>query len=1754
MNYLNKQLLITIFAIVFLNQFVYSLDFYWVGGTGKWSELAHWAPSSGEPVVRHDRIPTSDDNVIFDVNSFPLAGATMQIDVGNAFCKNMDWTGCTNNPTAIGTNNLIVLESLTINNGVQFDFSGNLYFEASPTPQSLTTVGSTLNCNIYFSGSNGTWNSDITIVQGDIFFEAANSTYNFASGFQAKKIYHRAGTLNLHNFQYSFQYFASIGNLVRQLNSTTTKIITGEWIVRGTNYNLNLSQSNITVNTDSMIGGNAVAYNKVTMNSKYLDCVNCTFDSLICNGISEVLGSNTYNYAMFLKDATFLNSNNFNQLLLTDGYTYILKENSTQTIDVLLDIPWNCDKLTYLSSSGAAQANLVKNGVNFAGQYLHISKINASGTVFVANNSIDNGNNSGWIISQTPRTLYWVGGTGYWDENIHWSATSGGAGGECLPKSIDHVIFDENSFSADNQTVTVRKATAECLDFRWTNLPYLVTFNNENSINFNIYGSILLDPKLTIDFSQPFYFRAKTIGKTVKTQGVQPNNHWNFAGSGSWELLDDLNLSLSTLYLTGGEFYTKGKNISAASVDVDKSFQKLDLENSTIMVNSVWANHINYSLLAGTSHIMMINTVSSSFTGGLGLIFHNVSYTSPTVNGELLTSCIFNKVTFAGNGKIGGNMTYDSLIFSPNKTYNIQPFFTQTIKKLFSVTGNCDGNIIIKSESDGYQTTIIKSEPGNVLGDYLILKDIIAQSPAGATFTASNSIDLGNNTGWNIQLITTKNLFWVGGTGNWSDPMHWASTSGGTGGLSCLPTLNDNVIFDEHSFTANNQTVNVDVNEVFCKDMNWTGAKFSPAFSAATPIKLMAYGDLIFINNMNFDFNGTLYAQSSDKDIVINPAGHVFPGTFIINGKGGVFNLAGDFENQKFFYIQNGTLQTNDFKVNVLYDFKLSPALLTDTVKLDLGNSVINIGGWSTEGNVVLLPSDHEINIVANDGSMNNDCRNSIQFNKVNFTYPTSTIASLASSIECIFNQLYFASHGQVDGYNTIAQLMADKNITLNQFNTIDSAFVTGAAYINGHNEINYIEVKGNTRIETANEFGKTELYGTTDVYGTNFFHNALFYGDANLFGTSEFDTLNFSPNKHYFLEGSKTQKVNKHFNVRGNKCYYIYLKSNSASLANISMPAGEVIGDYIEMKSIKALGGASFYAGVHSIDQFNSNQGWNWNNQPGYIYGFPSDSIFILGDTAKLSLQYFNGDPFTKYLWSTGDTLTDVNFNSSVRVWAKAIYGLVSGSECSYSDTANVYFVDIDSIACHNQTSGKLKVIEPTLGKYTYRWSNPAWTNDSTHSQIENLHSGTYRLEITDQKDIYLGKTARNIQITEPSPLAFQSIQVTNGCGTQTPNIQANVTGGTQPYRYQLDMGTLQSGNIFRDLNEQSYKVSVLDTNECTLTQNDVIVKISLMKIDSANATSICFGQGSGKISIYASSGQTPFSYALDNGAFGTVSVFSGRAPGKYVVRAKDVGNCIISDTVQIFDGGNFTIHTAAIFNQLCSYTNDGLIDIELTDADVMNQYQYDWSNGKTTQDINQLSEGTYKLKITDRYDCEKETDFIIISPPQLELSVESNNTACNKNEGSLRHTASGGTGSLTIEWTDSIGTPLDITNDLKSGKYFCRVLDQNGCVATDSTNILDIDCYSSIDMIPNVFTPNGDGINDMFKAIGQGIEFFSAIIYNQWGRKVFEWEGIENGWDGEAGIIEGKSSQGTYYYLITAKGVDGKNYRFESFVHLYR
>lgn len=222
--------------------------------------------------------------------------------------------------------------------------------------------------------------------------------------------------------------------------------------------------------------------------------------------------------------------------------------------------------------------------------------------------------------------------------------------------------------------------------------------------------------------------------------------------------------------------------------------------------------------------------------------------------------------------------------------------------------------------------------------------------------------------------------------------------------------------------------------------------------------------------------------------------------------------------------------------------------------------------------------------------------------------------------------------------------------------------------------------------------------------------------------------------------------------------------------------------------------------------------------------------------------------------------------------------------------------------------------------------------------------------------------------------------------------------------------------------------------------------------------------------------------------------------------------------------------------------------------------RYTYQWnpSNGLSDATIsNPVATPTtslyYVVTITDTVNGCSDTAGVIVALPPKNVSFNVD-------------TMEGGT-PLTVNFENTSNTNLisyfwdyaDGTFDLDTqlinhthifanpGEYLVKLIGTNSNGCTDTAVKLIRVLISEL-RIPNVFTPNNDGKNDQFKLDAPGIDTFSGVIFNRWGKKVFEWSNPAEGWDGK------NEKDGVYYYIITAKGVDGQEYKNNGHVTLTR
>ncbi len=162
-----------------------------------------------------------------------------------------------------------------------------------------------------------------------------------------------------------------------------------------------------------------------------------------------------------------------------------------------------------------------------------------------------------------------------------------------------------------------------------------------------------------------------------------------------------------------------------------------------------------------------------------------------------------------------------------------------------------------------------------------------------------------------------------------------------------------------------------------------------------------------------------------------------------------------------------------------------------------------------------------------------------------------------------------------------------------------------------------------------------------------------------------------------------------------------------------------------------------------------------------------------------------------------------------------------------------------------------------------------------------------------------------------------------------------------------------------------------------------------------------------------------------------------------------------------------------------------------------------------------------------------------LVMEMPAITLLSRSE-SCTGANDAGIEALVSGGEQPYVYLWSN--GSDSAVIFMLAPGVYSLSVTDSNLCAASASLLITasDYPCYTPHYYIPNIFSPNGDGVNDIFMVRGAGILAFDMVIYDRWGKKVFESADPATGWDGTNGSADYESGVYYYYVNLTLEGAE--------------
>jgi gliding motility-associated-like protein len=217
------------------------------------------------------------------------------------------------------------------------------------------------------------------------------------------------------------------------------------------------------------------------------------------------------------------------------------------------------------------------------------------------------------------------------------------------------------------------------------------------------------------------------------------------------------------------------------------------------------------------------------------------------------------------------------------------------------------------------------------------------------------------------------------------------------------------------------------------------------------------------------------------------------------------------------------------------------------------------------------------------------------------------------------------------------------------------------------------------------------------------------------------------------------------------------------------------------------------------------------------------------------------------------------------------------------------------------------------------------------------------------------------------------------------------------------------------------------------------------------------CFENNDGAITAIASGGSGGYVYTWSDGTIGDNPSPSGLAPMEYTVTVTDINSCTAEASI-IIEPATIMVLSSTPSHVVCGGDSNGAIDLQVSGG--VEPYTYQWDNSETTEDISDLSGGTYVVEVIDANNCTQSTTITVDEPTTIEVTFTVENVLCFQGtNGAVAINASGGEGTLSFDWQgpDSFTSNDEDLQDVMAGDYTLVVSDDNGCSTSLMVNIIE-------------------------------------------------------------------------------------------------
>jgi gliding motility-associated-like protein len=431
--------------------------------------------------------------------------------------------------------------------------------------------------------------------------------------------------------------------------------------------------------------------------------------------------------------------------------------------------------------------------------------------------------------------------------------------------------------------------------------------------------------------------------------------------------------------------------------------------------------------------------------------------------------------------------------------------------------------------------------------------------------------------------------------------------------------------------------------------------------------------------------------------------------------------------------------------------------------------------------------------------------------------------------------------------------------------------------------------------------------------------------------------------------------------------------------------------------------------------------------------------TLAVTGGVAPFQYSIDGGN-----IWQNSATFNNLS-GGVYTLLAKDSNGCLANTTVTISEKPhlNVVVVSVTNVGCFGDTSGAINVVA-TGGDSTY---NFLWSNSATTQNVSNLAAGVYSVTVTDGAGCSASASAT---ITSNPQLILQlEKNVSVLChGGNSGALDITVNGGVPGYSYAWSNGVNMEDIYY--IEAGFYSVTVTDAAGCTVTDNYQVTQPAVQLSATTTVTDAnCPGGVDGTATAMGAGGTAPYTYLWSNTQIGATA--TGLLAGFYVVTVSDSNSCTAVASATVGEPLPFSFNET-IHDTKCNGSADGGVDISVSGATP--GYNYFWSNGATSQNLTNVTAGTYSVTVTDIKNCTASKSYNIQQPPAIISSIAGSDPGCHgEATGFAVVSAGGGTMPYTYTWSTNPTQSGMMGVKLKGAQiYYVTIADANNCSRIDS------------------------------------------------------------------------------------------------------